>query len=239
MTPPPLTPTVEELERETLGELQEVVRQLDRAVDAVIRQDHDLAGAVVADGEAIEQRCALLHVRILAMLGRCLSPSELPTVAALLHILRGVQAVGVQCTRIANLVPARAFMTSELATLLELAARAVACAVSALWLAREAFASRDVERAYETLRANAELKRRSEAIFRRASELVDPCERRAGTITAFLVISYAEAVGDIAVDIAEQAVIVVNGLFREVADRAPFANAAEELRSGHDMRSLR
>ena len=37
-------------------------------------------------------------------------------------------------------------------------------------------------------------------------------------MAAFLAASYLERIGDIAIDLAEQTVIVVDGLFREVAD---------------------
>ncbi len=226
VTPLPLAATVEALEGETLSELKEVVRQFDRAVDAVIRQDHGLAGAVIADGDAIERRCALLHARILTALACRPRPADLQMLAAVLHIARGVQGVGVQCARIANLVSAQAPRTSELAKLLELVDHAAGCAVSALWLGREAFASRNVELAHEALRADAEFRRRSRAAFCDAVELADPDDRRAGTMTAFLLISYAESVADIAVDIAEQTVTVVDGLFREIADAPPSMKGA-------------
>ena len=73
-----------------------------------------------------------------------------------------------------------------------------------------------------------ELARRSGVIFRRAVELADSAPVREWAMTMLLAGSYVERVSDTAVDIAEQTVVVVNGLFREAAeaDALPRAPAA-------------
>jgi phosphate uptake regulator len=212
---------LEELERETLGELHEVVRLLDRALDAVICQDHELAAAVIAAEDAVDRRCACIHGRILSALPVRTAPADLQMLAALLHIVRGAQGIAARGTRVANLVTASACMTSELAALLKLIEGAMTCAISGVWLAREAFATRDIELSHEVARAAEELKRRTEMIFRRVLVQHQSDEHRTPTMTVFLLLSYAGGVSDIALDIAEQTVIVVEGMFREVADVGP------------------
>ena len=73
--------------------------------------------------------------------------------------------------------------------------------------------------AHEVARAGGrvELKRGRE-IYRAALGPADGDMVSPVSMAAFLAASYLERIGDIAVDLAEQTVIVVNGLFREVDD---------------------
>jgi phosphate uptake regulator len=65
---------------------------------------------------------------------------------------------------------------------------------------------------------DTELTRRSRVIYRRALELGHIPEVREWAMAMLLVSSYAERVTDAAVDVAEQTVVIVTGLFREVAE---------------------
>jgi phosphate transport system protein len=56
------------------------------------------------------------------------------------------------------------------------------------------------------------------AIFRRAVEVGDDLELREWAMFMILVARCLERIGDNTVDIAEQVVFVVTGLFRELAD---------------------
>jgi phosphate uptake regulator len=138
--------------------------------------------------------------------------------ASLLHALRGSLRIRGQCVSMVKLVPTGMPAGPESTALLELVESAAALSISGVWLARAALASRDVELAHEVVRLDAELTRRSGVIFRRALEVAEEPGVRPWAIAMLLVGSYAERVSDAAVDIAEQTVIVVNGLFREVAE---------------------
>jgi phosphate transport system protein len=218
---PRFTATVETLEREALGELQGVVRQLDRSVEAVTGQDERLADQVLRNEEAAEERYRLLQERVLAALASHRGAPDLQMLASLLHVLRGLRRIGGQCASMARLASATTAAAPEPTALSELVEGAAALSVSAVWLARASFASRDVELAHEVARLDAELTRRSRVIARRALELADAGELHEWAMTTLLVGSYSERVSDAAVDIAEQTVVIVNGLFREVAEAEP------------------
>jgi phosphate transport system protein len=218
---PKFTETVEALEREALSELQGVVRQLDRAVEAVTRQDAQLAGQVLVHEAAGEDRYRILQERVLAALASHRGAPDLQMLASLLHVLRGLRRIGGQCASMARLASAATVAAPEPTALLELVEGAAALSVSAVWLARASLASRDVELAHEVARLDAQLARRSQVIAHRALELADAGELHEWAMTMLLVGSYAERVSDAAVDIAEQTVVIVNGLFREVDAEEP------------------
>jgi phosphate uptake regulator len=223
---PKFTETVEALERDALGELQGVVRQLDRAVEAVTRPDAQLAGQMLVGEEAAEHRYRLLQQRVLAALASHRGAPDLQMLASLLHVLRGSRRIARQCASMARLASTTAAAAPEPIALLELVEGAGALSVSGVWLARASFASRDVELAHEVARLDADLARRSRVIQRRAFELADGGELDGWAMTLLLVGSHAERVSDAAVDIAEQTVVIVNGLFREVAEAEPLPGDA-------------
>lgn len=215
---PNFTDAVAALEREVLGELQAVVRQLDRSVEAVTHQDADLAGDVLATETAAEARYRILQERLLAALADHRAAPDLQMLACLLHVIRGSRRIDEQCASMVKLASTSAPAVPEATTLLELVEGAAALSVSAVWLARAAFAARDVELAHEVARVDTELTRRSRVIYRRALELGHIPEVREWAMAMLLVSSYAERVTDAAVDVAEQTVVIVTGLFREVAE---------------------
>jgi phosphate uptake regulator len=227
---PKFTETVEALERDALGELQGVVRQLDRAVEAVTRPDAQLAGQMLVGEEAAEHRYRLLQQRVLAAMASHRGAPDLQMLASLLHVLRGSRRIAGQCASMARLASTTAAPAREPIALLELVEGAGALSVSGVWLARASFASRDVELAHEVARLDADLARRSRVIQRRAFELADGGELDGRAMTLLLVGSHAERVSDAAVDIAEQTVAIVNGLFREVAEAEPLPGEAAAAR---------
>src|SRR5436309_7817070 len=98
--------TLRELEEQTLGGLDMVIQQLDRALESVTYQDVELAGMVVADDDRIDGRYLEVHQGILSLLARQAPvATDLRLVAALLHVLRCIERMGDQCVNIAKLVP--------------------------------------------------------------------------------------------------------------------------------------
>src|SRR5436305_7743148 len=98
--------TLRELEQSTLGGLDLVTQQLDRALESLTYQDVELAAMVVADDDRIDGRYLEVHQGILSLLARQAPVAgDLRIVAALLHILRCIERMGDQCVNIAKLVP--------------------------------------------------------------------------------------------------------------------------------------
>jgi phosphate uptake regulator len=217
--------TAKDLERETLAVVQMLVHQLSRATEAMVYGDRQLADEVVATTSERRRACQRVQEDLISALGRDPGPDQLQMLAALLHIARAAERLTDQCEKIAMIVPQVA--DGQRGNIFwDLVDQAARVSVSAVWLAKQCFVTRDVDLAHEVARADAELRRLSREIYRTAlgaagAEVVSPA-----SMAAFLAASYLERVGDIAIDLAEQTVILVTGLFRDVADVTPPRHAA-------------
>jgi len=211
--------TLKELEKQTLGGLDIVIQQLDRALEAISYQDVELAGMVVADDDRIDGRYLEVHQGVLSLLARQ-SPvaGDLRIVAALLHTIRCVERMGDQCVNIAKLVPLSGYEAPKDKGILDAIERMGQLARSQVSQAKDAFASRNVELAQDLVRQDAEINRLNLEIFKRAVAIGDNIDMREWGMFMILVARCLERVGDNTVDIAEQVVFVVTGLFREFAD---------------------
>jgi phosphate transport system protein len=210
---------LKELERQVLGGLDLVVTQLDRAQESVSYQDVELAAMVVADDDRIDGRYLEVHQGILSLLARQ-SPvaGDLRIVAALLHVIRCIERMGDQCVNIAKLVPLSGYEAPKDKELLDSIERMGHLARSQVGQAKEALSSRNVELAQDLVRQDAEINQLNRAIFKRAVEIGDDVDMREWGMFMVLVARCLERIGDNTVDIAEQVVFVVTGLFREMAD---------------------
>src|SRR5205085_5321915 len=92
--------------------------------------------------------------------------------------------------------------------------------------AQDAFSTRNVDLARDLVRQDAEVNRLNRKIFRRAVDFGDDLDVREWAMFMILVARCLERVGDNTVDIAEQIVFVVTGLFREFADASSPSEAA-------------
>src|SRR5437588_1359947 len=218
---------LKELEEQTLGGLDLVVGQLDRALESISYQDVELAGMVVADDDRIDGRYLEVHQGILSLLARQAPVAgDLRIVAALLHTIRCVERMGDQCVNVAKLVPLSGYEAPKDKDILDAIERMGQLARSQVGQAKEAFASRNVELARDLVRQDAEINRLNRQIFRRAVEVGDDLEVREWAMFMILVARCLERIGDNTVDIAEQVVFVVTGLFREFADAATASETA-------------
>ena len=218
-----------ELERQTLGGLDMVIQQLDRALESLSYQDVELAGMVVADDDRIDGRYLEVHQGILSLLARQAPVAgDLRIVAALLHMLRCIERMGDQCVNIAKLVPLSGHEAPKDKDILDLIERMGQLARSQVVEAKEAFASRSAEMARDLLRQDSEVNRLNREIFRRAVEVGDNVEVREWAMFMILVARCLERIGDNTVDIAEQVVFVVTGLFRELADASTPSETARQ-----------
>jgi phosphate transport system protein len=207
------------LERQTLEALDMVVQALDRALEAVSYQDVELAGMVVADDDRIDGRYLEVHQGILSLLAlQTPVATDLRIVAALLHVIRHAERMGDQCVNIAKLIPLSGYEAPKDKDLLDAIERMGQLARSQVSQAKQAFAERNPDLAYDLLRQDEEINQLNVNIFNRALAIGDDIETREWAMHMILVARCLERIGDNAVDIGEQTAFVVTGLFREFAD---------------------
>jgi phosphate transport system protein len=211
--------SLKDLEEQALGGLDLVIGQLDRALESISYQDVELAAMVVADDDRIDGRYLEVHQGILSLLARQAPVAgDLRIVAALLHVIRCVERMGDQCVNVAKLVPLSGYEAPKDKDILDWIERMGQCARSQVSQAQQAFAKRNVDLAHDLLRQDAEINALQRKIFRRAVDIGDNAELREWAMFMVLVARCLERIGDNTVDIAEQTVFVVTGLFREFAD---------------------
>jgi phosphate transport system protein len=125
--------------------------------------------------------------------------------------------MGDQCVNIAKLVPLSGFEARKDKDILEAIERMGQLARAQVAQSRDAFATRNVDLARDLVRQDAEINRLNREIFKRAVDIGDDLDIREWAMFMVLVARCLERVGDNTVDIAEQTVFVVTGLFRELA----------------------
>ena len=135
--------------------------------------------------------------------------------------------MGDQCVNIAKLVPLSGYEAPKDKDILDAIERMGQLARSQVSQAKEAFAGRNVELAHDLVRQDREINKLNRDIFKRAVAVGDDLDMREWAMFMILVARALERVGDNTVDIAEQVVFVVTGLFREVADEAPVSDATQ------------
>jgi phosphate transport system protein len=204
------------LEEQTLGGLDMVVTQLDRAIESVTYQDVELAGMVVA-GDAEIDRCYLdVHHRVLSLLLlQAPVADELHLVAALLQIIRCIERIGDQCVNISKLVPLSGYEPPKDKTILDLLAKMSVSVRQQVNDAQAALKTRHLKLARNLVRQDQEVNRLNRQIFTRAVEVGDEIEIREWAMFMILVARCLERIGDNAVEIAEQTIFVITGQLRE------------------------
>ncbi len=215
--------SLKELEQQMLGGLDMVVEQLDRALESVSDQNIELAEMVIADDDRIDGRYLEVHEGVLSLLARQTPVAgDLRIVAALLHIMRCVERMGDQCVNIAKLVQLSGQDAPKDREILDTIERMGQLARSEVVQAKAAFATRDVALAQDLVRLDGEINQMNWAIINRAVDVGDDLELREWAMFMILVARCLERIAGNTVDIAEQTVFVVTGLFREfTADPQP------------------
>jgi phosphate transport system protein len=207
------------LEVAAVGGLDLMVEQLDRTIEAVERQDIELAGMVIADDDRIDGRYLEVHQGILSLLAlQAPVAGDLRLVAALLHVIKHVERMGDQCVNIAKLLPLSGQDVSIHAELLARVVQMARLARAQVVQCKAAFVARDVALAEDLVRQDGEINALNREIFALAIEVGDDPERREWAMHMTLVARWLERIGDHAVDIGEQTAFVVTGLFREFSD---------------------
>jgi phosphate transport system protein len=207
------------LEDQVMGGLDLVVSQLDRAVEAINFQDVELAAMVAADDRRIDGRYTEVHQGVLSLLGRqALFADDLRLAAALLHSIRCIERMGDQCANMAKLVPLSGHEPPKDATILDLIEKMGISARAQILQCRDAFRTRHISLARDLVRQDMEVNRLNREIFQRAVDVGDDPEVREWAMFMVLVARCLERIGDNTVDIAEQTVFVVTGMYREFAE---------------------
>ncbi|MGI8904781.1 MAG: phosphate signaling complex protein PhoU [Solirubrobacteraceae bacterium] len=210
------------LERQTLGGLDLVTQALDRSLESLRYQDVELAAMVIADDDVIDGRYLEVHQGVLSLLARQAPVAgDLRIVAALLHNIRCVERMGDQCVNIAKLVPLAGHEAPKDKEILDGIERMGKLVRSQVSQAKDAFASRNVALAQDLVRQDSEINHLNREIFKRAVEIGDDLELREWAMFMILAARCLERIGDNTLEIAEQTVFVVTGLFREFASVAP------------------
>jgi phosphate transport system protein len=159
-----------------------------------------------------------VHQGVLSLLA-CQTPvaGDLRIVAALLQVIRCIERMGDQCANIGKLVRLSGYEAPKNKDILDAIERMGQVARSQVSQAKEAFATRNVALAQDLVRLDREINRLNREIFNRAVDVGDDLEVREWAMFMILVARCRERVAGNTVDIAEQTVFVVTGLFREFA----------------------
>lgn len=210
---------LQHLQEQALEGLDMVVSTLERTMEALERQDVELAQMVVQDDDRLDGRYLEVHQGILSLLARQAPvATDLRLVAALLDVIKHVERMGDQCVNIAKLIPLTGHEPSTDEAMLETLIEMGRHAGSLVEQAKRAFASRDVALAQDLVVRDTTVNRLNRECFRLALEAGDDPDRREWAMTMLLAARNLERIGDNAVDIGEQTAFVVTGLFREFTD---------------------
>ncbi len=209
---------IQRIEEQALGGLDMVVGLLDEALEALDQCDAELAAIVVADDDRIDGRYLEVHQGVLSLLAlQAPVAGDLRLVAALLHLVKHLERIGDQCTNIAKMVPLLGHEPPTDKEIVERIGSMGGQARSQVRQARQSFALRDPELALDLTRQDDTLDRLNREIFRRAIDIGgDDADLREWAMSMVLVARALERIGDNAVDIGEQTVFVVTGLFRDL-----------------------
>lgn len=216
-----------ELEQSMLEALDMALAQLERVIDAMSTHDIPLAQFVVSDDARIDGRYLEVHQGVLSMLAlQAPVAGDLRLVIAVLHVINNIERVGDQCANIAKLIPIDANGGSAPVEIELRLTRMGGLARAGLGQARRAFAERDVAVAESLAASDVEINRLNREVFRLAVEAGEDPGLREWAISMTLAARAFERIGDLAVDIGEQAIFVATGQFRELSRPALPADGA-------------
>jgi phosphate transport system protein len=207
------------LEASALGGLDLVNVALGRTLEAVERQDVELAQLVVADDDRIDGRYLEVHQALITLLATQ-SPvaTDLRLISSLLHVLKNIERMGDQCVNICKVIPISGNeppADQEMVRLILTMGRQTKTLITQ---AKRAFEERDAEMAQDLVRQDDVVDNLNRDCFRLALEIGDDADKREWAMTMLLAARALERTADNAVDIGEQVAFVVTGLFREFED---------------------
>jgi phosphate transport system protein len=195
-----------------------VMRALDRAMQALLAGDEQLADLVIAEDD--ENDASYLRIedeveRLLAL--QTPLATDLRLILAILHINLHLERMGDQCVNIAKLTKLTLglVIASELLeSFRKMGEQAEAMTADAM----TAFAERDIERAERLVIMDAVINRENRELARRIMALGGDERMREAGLRAILISRCMERIGDNAVDIGERVAYLASGEFREFTD---------------------
>jgi phosphate transport system protein len=207
------------LEASALGGLDLVNIALGRTLEAVERQDIELAQIVVADDDRIDGRYLEVHQALITLLATQ-SPvaTDLRLISSLLHVLKNVERMGDQCVNVCKVIPISGNEPPADEEMVRLILTMGRQTKTLIMQAKRAFEERDVEMAQDLVRQDDVVDDLNRDCFRLALEIGDDIDKREWAMTMLLAARALERTADNAVDIGEQVAFVVTGLFREFED---------------------
>jgi phosphate transport system protein len=214
-----------DLERHALGGIDLVLNQMDRVLEALEQQDVELAQIVILDDDRIDGRYLEVHQGILSLLAlQAPVAGDLRVVAALLHVIKHIERMGDQCVNIAKLIPLSGHEPPRSQELVDRLLEMGRFARSEVVQCRKAFADRNTHLAESLAPQDRDVNRLNREIFSMAVACGDEYDVREWAMHMALAARAFERIGDNAVDIGEQVVFVVTGLFREFSGSSPAAS---------------
>lgn len=207
--------TTLELQLDVLSGLDTVADQLDQVV-AVLRPDRKPRAD---EAFAVEDRLAasreMLHDRVLSRLGdEAARPSDLPLVAALLHVNPSIGRMGDQCLILGNLMPRLSQQLSphddgrvQLSLMGQLSH-------SQVLLAKKAFLHRNMDQVDRLVHRDSEIRRAGRKVFERAIASGHGSDLQRSAMIMLIASRCLEAIADEAIEIGEQAAFISAGLFK-------------------------
>ncbi len=210
---------LERLEASALDGLNLVTAALDRTLEAVERQDVELAQIVVADDDRIDGRYLEVHQSLITLLATQ-SPvaTDLRLISALLHVLKNIERMGDQCVNICKMIPLTGNEPPADQEMVQMILTMGRQCKTLILQAGRAFEGRSTEMAQDLVRQDDVVDDLNRECFRLALEIGDDVDKREWAMTMLLAARAIERIGDNAVDIGEQVAFVVTGLFREFED---------------------
>jgi phosphate transport system protein len=206
------------VEEELQNHARLVMRALDRAMQALLAGDEQLADMVIAEDDENDATYARIEdgvVRLLAL--QTPLATDLRLILAMLHINLHLERMGDQCVNIAKLT--KLTLNLMIATeLLESFQKMGEQAEAMTDEAMTAFAERNAERGEGLVTMDSVINSENRNLARRIMALGADEQTREAGLHAIIISRCLERIGDNAVDIGERVAYLVTGEFREFTD---------------------
>jgi phosphate transport system protein len=206
------------LESQLQSESDLVLRSLRAALNALDRQDAELAAEVIGFDDDIDSAYLEIELGIQSLLARQTPVAvDLRLVLAILHDNLHLERMGDYCVTIAKLIKATAGLPVDL-ELMQAFADMGSRAEEMVRVAVDSFAARDIVRAESLVELDELIDRANRRALEQVFAIADDVETRRWGLRMLIVSRSLERIGDLAVDIGEQTAYLVTGEFREYTD---------------------
>jgi phosphate transport system protein len=206
------------LEQAVVSEGDMAEQSLGRAMDALTHRDVDLAHAVIAADDQLDDLYLIVERRILELLARQTPvATDLRLVSAILHINLHLERIGDMAVNIAKIAQATMLLPSDPRVLSHLEEMADVSR-SMVRTAIDSFVRRDLELCLTLPRMDDPVDNLNRGMYREVVALAADPKTLEWGVQMHMVARQLERVGDHAVDIGEQVGFLLTGEFREFTD---------------------